>query len=81
MKRLAVCCLTAGILVGQTFNGPTTERFGIYLIGIAAVWTLISFVTVGAWVALNHWIWFRERRRHRCIVVQFAPKKGRDYAA
>lgn len=81
MKRFGLCCLFAGVFVGQTFNGSTTERFGLYLIAIVAVWMLVSVAVTGVWVALSHWFWFRERRRHRCVVIQFAPKNGRDYVA
>lgn len=35
MKRLGICAIVAGIVAGQTFNGPTTESFGVYLMLLA----------------------------------------------
>jgi hypothetical protein len=35
MRRLGVAAIVAGVLVGQMFNGPTTEAFGLYLIVLA----------------------------------------------
>lgn len=37
MKRLGICAGIAGVVVGQTFNGPATEAFGLYLIGLAVL--------------------------------------------
>lgn len=37
MKRLGICAFVAGLVVGQTFNGPVTEAIGIYMLALAAL--------------------------------------------
>ena len=41
-KRLGMCSIVCGLLVGQTFNGPTTMRLGVYLITLALVLLVVS---------------------------------------
>ena len=42
MKRLAASVFPAGLIAGQAFNGPATERFGVYLILVAGLWLLLG---------------------------------------
>jgi hypothetical protein len=37
VKRLAIASIVAGVFVGQTFNGSTTQTIGVYLIVLAAL--------------------------------------------
>lgn len=45
MKRLGMASIIAGVLVGQTFNGPTTQAFGLYLIVLAALLFPLGLMT------------------------------------
>jgi hypothetical protein len=48
--RLAVAVFLAAVFVGMFWNGPTTERLGVYLLLVAVWWTLLSFAAVTLWI-------------------------------
>jgi hypothetical protein len=45
VKRLGMASIVAGVVVGQTFNGPTTEAFGIYLLVLAVLLFPLGLIT------------------------------------
>lgn len=48
MRRLGICAFVSGLVVGQTFNGSTTEAMGVYMLVLAFVLAVSYVVTSGA---------------------------------